>query len=185
MTKSELSTTGEKFVKVGKDAFKDVKYDVTVKVEAPENELLARASQLNKLSEVSQVALGMCLVKIKEGKAYEPTYKSWEEYYRTELGRQKSDISKLLTVGRFMLEGGFPQETEAKYTVLYSAIKAFPDKDPKYILSTAQSNTLHEIELNRRDDAFGDHTPVLGEERWGKCVYKNKHGDLCGDFHKV
>ena len=141
--------------------------------------LLDRAHQLNKLSEVSQVALGMCLVKIRDEKAYEPQYATFDEYYKQELSRTKGDISKLLKVGRFMLDGGFPEETEVGYTKLYTAFSVFPDKDPEYVLAAAQSNTIAEMLDNRRDDAFGsDHTHTLEEQLYRKC------GE-CGKMERV
>lgn len=122
--------------------------------------LLAQAAKLNKLSEVSQVALGMCLVKIKETEAYKGEYDSFDEYYKSELKRSKGDISKLLKVGRFMLDGGFRTEKlpEVGYTVLYSAILSYPEKDPKYVLAAAQTQTLAELADGSRDK-FGIHTP--------------------------
>ena len=123
-----------------------------------EMSLCERASKLNKLSEVSQVALGMVLCAIKEQESFkELGYESFDEYYKGELNRSKGDISRLLTVGRFMIQGGFNEETEVKYSPLYLSIKAFPDKEPQYVLATAQTNTISEIMENRRDDAFGDH----------------------------
>lgn len=121
--------------------------------------LLTRAHQLNKLSEVSQVGLGIVLSIIKEEKAYEPEYASFDEYYKT-LGRSKGDVSKLLKVGNYLRNAGFLEDTvpSVPYTLLYTSISAFPDKDPEYVISAAQTNTMAEMLDNRRDDAFGsDH----------------------------
>lgn len=142
--------------------------------------LLERASKLNKLSEVSQVALGMCLAIIKSEETYkEAGYDTFDQYYKQELGRSKGDISKLLKVGDFMIRGQFPEETVVPYTLLYTAITAFPDKEPEYILSAAQTNTMAEIMENRRDDAFGtDHTHTLEDQMYKRC------GE-CGKFERV
>jgi hypothetical protein len=127
------------------------------------------------MTETSQVMLGVALVRIKEFEDFKPGYETFDEWYKVELKRSKGDISRLMTVGRFMIDGGFHEEKDAApYTVLYTAIKAFPDKEPGYVLAAAQSNTISEILENRRDDAFGDHQDIPGEERWGKCTVCDK-----------
>ena len=143
--------------------------------------LLGLTEKLNSLSEVSQVALGVGLVRVKETEAFkERGYESFDEWYKVVLRRSKGDISRLMTVGRFMIDGGFHEEKDAApYTVLYTAIKAFPDKDPAYVLASAQSNSISEILDNRRDDAFGpDHTHTLEEQLYKRC------GE-CGKMERV
>lgn len=141
--------------------------------------LLEKTAQLNKMAEFSQVALGVCLARVKETEAYKPQYDTFDQYYKQELNRSKGDISKLLKVGNFMLEGGFPEDTEVGYTVLHTAILALPDKKPEYILATAQTNTIAEIMENRRDDAFGpDHAHTLGQETYKRC-------EECGKWTRV
>lgn len=135
--------------------------------------LLEKTAELNKMAEFSQVALGICLARVKETEAYKGQYETFDQYYRQELNRSKGDISKLLKVGRFMLDGGFPEETEVGYTVLHTAILALPDKKPEYVLATAQTNTISEILENRRDDAFGQH-PADWEPAF--------HCKTCGKF---
>lgn len=158
---TELSTTGVQKLE-GKPLL-----DVTVK--------------LNSLTEVSQVALGIGLVRVKETEAYRQAgFNTFDEWYKQELKRSKGDISRLMTVGRFMIDGGFHEEKDAApYTVLYTAIKAFPDKDPHYVLATAQSNSISEILDNRRDDAFGsDHQHILEDQLYKKC-------SECGKMERV
>lgn len=122
--------------------------------------VLQKIEKLNRLSEVSQVALGYWLSVAKETEAYKPQFASFDEYYKT-LGRSKGDISKLLKVGNYLRSAGFLAETvpETPYTLLYTSISCFPDKDPEYVLAAASSNTMSEMLENRRDDAFGDHKP--------------------------
>ncbi len=124
--------------------------------------LLDRAAQLNKLSEVSQVALGMVLVKIKDEKLFEPDFKDFKEYYQNALGRSKGDISRLLTVGRKLLDGGFLEEpvpNDLSYTQFYAATLAFPDQPVEYLVAAAQTNTMAELSENSRDQRTGpDHT---------------------------
>lgn len=129
-----------------------------IAVEGKKESLTSYALRLNKLSECSQIVLGTVLCKIKEEEAYKPEYGSFEEYYKSELKRSKGDISKLLRVGRFMLDGGFRAEKmpDLGYTVLYSAILSYPDKEPKYVLAAAQTQTLAELSDGSRDK-FGSH----------------------------
>lgn len=146
----------------------------------PSTLLLTKAAHLNKLSEVSQVALGMVLAEIKSTEAFKPEYEDFSAYYKTELKRSKGDVSKLLKVGDFMLSNGFPEETEVPYTLLYTSMSVFPDKEPEYILAAAQTNSLSEIMDNRRDDAFGSgHLHVFDpQELYRKC-------DECGKMERV
>lgn len=162
----ELTTTGTGFVNAG-----DFKQ---------QQNLLDRAARLNKLSEVSQVALGMVLSEIKRTEAFKPEYEDFKSYYQSELGRTKGDVSKLLTVGQLMLDGGFSEATvpDVGYTKLYVAYQVFPDKDVKYLVATAQTNTISEMMDNRRDDAFSSHGCTGAEIRVIEC-------DTCGKWTKV
>lgn len=122
--------------------------------------LLERAAKLNALSEVSQVALGMCLAEIKRTEAFRPEYEDFKSYYQLELGRSKGDVSKLLRVGEYMLESGFREEKlpEVGYTKLYASILSFADtKDPKYVVSAAQTNTLFELSDGGREERHAPH----------------------------
>lgn len=171
MTNKQLSTTGEKELVGVSIVDTDKMHSVA---------LLDRADRLNKLSEVSQVGLGVVLSIIKEEKAYEPEYASFDEYYKT-LGRSKGDISKLLKVGNYLRGAGFLEDTvpETPYTLLYTAISVFPDKDPEYVIAAAQTNSMSEMLQNRTDDAFGsDHAHILGSETYRKC-------DECGKMERV
>jgi hypothetical protein len=133
------------------------------------NDLLERASKLNKLSEVSQVALGMCLAIIKEQEAYKPDFPTFEDYYRFELGRSKGDISKLLKVGHFMIKGQFPENTTVPYTKLYQCIISMPDEQPEQILAVAQTNSLAEIIETGRELRHGEHNHEWGNQCYVSC----------------
>lgn len=137
--------------------------------------LLEKVEKLNKLSEVSQVALGFYLSIVKETKAYEPKFATFDDYYKT-LGRSKGDISKLVKVGNYLRNAGFLEETvpQTPYTLLYTAISVFPDKDPKYVLAAASSNSMAEMLENRRDEAFPDHKHIWEQELYKKCTECNK-----------
>lgn len=169
MTK-ELSTTGGEFVGIS----------IVDTDEVHAASLLDKAAKLNALSEVSQVALGICLSVIKETKAYEPEFASFDEYYKT-LGRSKGDISKLLKVGNYLRNAGFLEDTvpALSYTLLYTSISCFPDKDPEYVIAAASSNTMSEMLENRRDDAFGsDHEHAFDTESYRKCIE-------CGKMERI
>ncbi len=141
--------------------------------------LLARAAKLNKLSEVSQVALGMCLAEIKRTEAFKPEYEDFKSYYQSELKRSKGDVSKLLKVGQFMLDNKFPEETAPPYTLLYTSLSVFADKEPAYILAAAESNSVSEMLDNKREDDFEphDHRPD-SQNRYYKCY-------VCGKMERV
>lgn len=152
----ELSTTGE-----GEAKLQVIPLISPGHVLVEQDPLLERAARLNKLSEVSQVALGMCLAEIKRTEAFRPDYEDFKDYYSKELGRTKGDISKLLTVGRFMLDNGFPEDTEVGYTKLYIAQSVFEGCDPQYILSEAQTNPISAMLENSRDAKLSkDHEHV-------------------------
>lgn len=136
--------------------------------------LLKRAQELNRLTEVSQVALGMVLASIKRLGAFAGQYETFDQYYKSELRRSKGDVSRLLKVGNFMLDNGFPEETAPPYTVLYHSILSLPDKSPDYILATAKTNTISEIMENRRDEAFPNHET----HEWEPA----RHCKVCGKF---
>lgn len=122
--------------------------------------LLEQAAKLNKLSEVSQVALGMTLVKIKELQAYRPEYEDFKSYYQEALGRSKGDVSKLLKVGEYMLSAGFREEKlpELGYTKLYASILSYGDtKEPEYVIAAAETQTLLELSDGGRDERHAPH----------------------------
>lgn len=123
-------------------------------------DILDYAARLNKMAECSTIVLGTVLCKIKEEESYRPEFETFDEYYKSALKRSKGDISKLLRVGRFMLDGGFRAESmpDLGYTVLYSAILSYPDKEPDYVLAAAQTQTLAELADGSRDK-YGEHTP--------------------------
>lgn len=122
--------------------------------------LLEKAAKLNKLAEVSQVALGMVLCEIKRTEAFKPEYDDFKSYYQESLGRSKGDVSKLLKVGEYMLEAGFREEKlpELGYTKLYASILSFGEtKDPEYVISAAQTNTLLELSDGGREERHAPH----------------------------
>ncbi len=124
--------------------------------------LLERAKRLNKMAEMSMVALGMVLVEIRDTEAFRGQYDDFRAYYETELGKSKGTITKLLRVGELCLQAGFRAETEPEklkgleYTKIYASILAHPDETPQGILAAATTLSLREITLNERDNKHPD-----------------------------
>lgn len=120
------------------------------------------ARKCNKMAETGLIGLALLLPVIDEKELWrEAGYSSFVDFYQNDLKKSKSFVSKLMTVGKFALANGFSKETfeGASLTTAYTAITCLPDKDPEYVVATAQTNTLVEILANRRDQAFGDHKP--------------------------
>lgn len=127
--------------------------------------LLERTKQLNEMAECSLIELGVLLAEVEEKEAYkEAGYDSFHEYYEEELGRNKSTVSQLVTVGRWIKEHSLLKQTEqTSYRKLYAAINLYQDKEPRFILAAAQTNTLHDLETERREKEHGiciDHQPI-------------------------
>lgn len=142
-------------------------------------ELLEKVDHLNKTIEMAGVALGVYLLEVKEQEIYKQLgYDEFWQYYSDHLGRTKGQISKLLKVGEFFKRAGLRADTEVPYTKLEAAIRAFPNKEPDYIIAAAQTNTLAELESGRQEEKAGVHEHQTGEERWAKCT-------LCDKFMKL
>lgn len=141
-------------------------------------ELLNRAKTLNTLSEKSQVALGVYLVEIRRRGAFSAIHDTFSKYCQYELGRTKGDVSKLLKVGEFFLENGFHEETlpEVGYTKIYTALSVFPNKEPEYVIATAQENSIHEMLENKRSE-----THPNCNHQWKQARYCQ----TCGVYERV
>lgn len=133
------------------------------------NSLLDRALTLNRMLEKSYIELAVTLVEIVETEAYkEGGYEDFTSYYRDELCREKTTVSRLLTVGRWLKDTKLSGDG-ASYAKLDAAIKAFPDKGPDYILAAAKTNTLQELQQENRERVNGvcsEHEPIT---ICGKC----------------
>jgi len=106
-------------------------------------------------------------------------YDTFFEYAQEELQRSKSTVSKLLKVGNWVIENKFqPEKLDTSYAKLYESINLYQDKDPLFVLASAQTNTQMELEDARREAIHGPHQHAPGtEERWAKCK--------CGKFIQV
>lgn len=115
--------------------------------------LLDNAKALNQALETSYLSLALVLVEIHETEAWKDAgHEDFPTYYREELGREKSTVSRLLEVGRWLKQVALEQPpTGIGYKKLYQAIKAFPEKDPEYILAAASVNSLSELQKESRE----------------------------------
>lgn len=127
----------------------------------PTKTLLDHTRELNRQIETAYIELGIALSEVEETSAWrELGYDSFPDYYQQDLGRTKSTVSKLITVGKWVKSHGFLNETNgASYTTIYESINAFPEKEPQFILEAAKTNTLSEIRAERQEKH-----PCLHEE---------------------
>lgn len=129
------------------------------------NSLLDKAEKLNRVLEKSYLELAVTLVEIVETEAYkEAGYEEFSHYYHDELNREKTTISNLLKVGRWLREKNLLAEADGvSYMKLATSINAHPDGEPNFILAAAKTNTLSELQQNNRERLFGEcqeHVPV-------------------------
>lgn len=146
-----------------------------------DRELLAKTKELNIQADSTYIALGMALLQVEETKAYEGSYQTFAEYYQNELNRDKSTISRLLSVAQWVRQSGFtaiPQEVG--YNNLYESIKALPTETPEYVLEFAKQNTLQEIRDEKREKDHGvhEHEPDVSKKALFPCL---TCGKLCKD----
>lgn len=102
--------------------------------------LLAEAREYNSSLEHSYLALAVVLHEIHQNETYkEEGFEDFPAFYKS-LGREKSTISRLLGVGKWLKETGIGLPVaNVSYRRLNAAIKQYPDKDPQYVLSVAQT----------------------------------------------
>jgi hypothetical protein len=131
---------------------------------------LKKAATLNEAIEVSYVQLAIVLVEIEEKELWKGEYDSFWDFYTNKLGRRKSTISQLLTVGRWIINNGLLKETRGQsYRKLYASITAHKEREPQYILAAAQTNSLSELEAEHKEKKFGVHEHEAGAERYATC----------------
>lgn len=129
----------------------------------PDITLVEQARKLNQAVEDNYIALALVLVDIEATSSYKALgFDDFATYYKQDLGREKSTVSRLLAVGKFLKENGCVNAT-VSYHKLSEAIKAFPDKEPGFVLAAAQNNTLDELRAEHREAVHGEcveHTPI-------------------------
>lgn len=141
---------------------------------------LEKARELNQAVENNYLALAEVLVEIEESKAYTALgYDNFPSYYKLELGREKSTISRLLNVGRWLKQNALALPEATSYKKLDEAIKAFPDKEPDYILAAAKENTIDELRDERTEREVGVHEhDIEGQPHYAECK-------VCGRYIKA
>ena len=149
----------------------------------PTTTLIDQAREFVAAGEKAFISLAIALVEIEEKELWkEVGYESFVEYYTQDLGREHSTISRLREAGQFLVKAGYTTENVPMGTLSYKklaqAVKAFPDKEPEYVLSAAQTLTRKEIKEANLENKHGVHEHVAGSERWGKC-------EVCGSYFRI
>jgi hypothetical protein len=136
--------------------------------------LLERVEELNRGLENYYLRLGMEISIVHETEAWKSLgYETFADYYRQELRRDKSSISRLVGVGYWLrLNNVELPPDNVSYRALDKAIKQFPDKEPKEVLALASTWNDSDFRDEVRDTCEGHE---LGKERWAKCT-------KCGSF---
>ena len=136
--------------------------------------LLERVEELNRGLENYYLALAIEITKVQDSEAYKGAgYNDFPSYYTKELKREKSTISRLTQVGRWLIDNHMELPTDnVSYRALGKAIKQFPDKEPKEVLAYAATWNDSDFSAEKRDICEGHE---LGTERWAKCT-------KCGSF---
>jgi ribosomal protein S24E len=141
--------------------------------------LLERTKTLNQHIEETYILLGIALAEVEASKAYESEYDTFSEYYVQCLGRNKSTVSRLISVAKWVQENGFVNATLGTgYSNIYEAMQALPDKTPDYILEYAKQNTLAEIREERSQKIEHEHEPDVSQKALFPCL---TCGKLCRD----
>jgi hypothetical protein len=139
------------------------------------NKLLDDAKHFNQVWEKACITLGFILLEIQETEAYkEAGYTDFASYYRDELGREKTVVSRLTAVCKWLREHKLRDATATEslsYAKLDEAIRAYPNKEPSFILAAATTNTLSELREERNERFHGIHEHTFGAERYAPCEF--------------
>lgn len=120
------------------------------------NQLLDEVAKLNRTFEASGIMLAVGLVKVHDSEAFkEAGYDTWPDYYRNELGRERSVISKMLTAGRWIIENNVAESNVTSYQKLASAIVAHPNEAPEKVLAIAATWTPDDFKAHAKDECPG------------------------------
>ncbi len=134
------------------------------------NQLLDKAEGLNKTLENSYLALSLVLVEVEETEAYkEAGYEDFPSYYKEALGREKSTVSRLLQVGRWLRDNKMGLPTgNLSYKKLGSAIKAFPNETPEKVLAIAETWTPEDFKDEKKEDGHAHEYEMFCKHCWRK-----------------
>ncbi len=129
-----------------------------------QNDLLDHAASLNATLEQSYLGLALVLLEIKTTEAYkEAGYDDFPSYYRGDLGRERSTVSRLLQVGEWLKEknGGMLPSGNIGYRRLHAAIKQNPEAAPEKILAIAAVWHDDDFKAQAHEDCKHEKPPVL------------------------
>lgn len=116
------------------------------------SEVLTQTKVLNDGIENAFIQLGLNLLEVEERELWkEAGYESFVDYYTQELRRNKSTISKLCTVARFVKENHLQQAELPPYTNLYQALQLHGADKPELVVAEASENTTSEIRKNLQE----------------------------------
>src|SRR3990167_542952 len=119
--------------------------------------LIAETKDLLLKIKRNYIAIAVNVFKMKS--AQEWNEKDWVDFYEQELELEKSQVSKFLKVGQFVLEQSC-FKTTAGYQQLYLSINRNKDKDPKFVLAEAETWKKSDWIDQKKDDCKHPKPPV-------------------------
>lgn len=114
------------------------------------NPLIEETKVLVQSIKRNYLAISANLYRIHEG--WTGSVDGWVQFYTEELELSKSQVSKMLKVGGFILAHGLLKTTDVSYEKLYLSINRNPDKDPKYVVAEAQSWSADDYKQDKKED---------------------------------
>lgn len=126
------------------------------------NKLLDETAKLNKGLEEYYVLLAVKLVEVSETEAWrEAGYDTWPSYYTQELGRERSTVSRLLTVGKYMKENMLHAGNIKSYKRLAQAISQNPGEDPQKVLAIAATWSSDDFKAQAKEECSHPDPAIL------------------------
>lgn len=98
--------------------------------------LIEETKELIQLGKKSYLAASVNVHLIHE--AWTGTADEWVSFYQEELDLSKSQVSKMRTVGGFLVANRLQKTAKVSYEKLYRAIASNRDGDPQKILAVAE-----------------------------------------------
>lgn len=89
----------------------------------------------------------------------------WVQFYTEELELGKSQVSKMLKVGEFVLVNKLTK-AEVSYDKLYLSINRNKDKDPEYVLAEAQSWSSEDYKQEKKEDGHAHEFESFCKHCW-------------------
>ncbi len=138
-----------------------------------QNDLLDHAASLNATLEQSYLGLALVLVEIESTEAWKEAGRdSFAEYYREDLGREKSTVSRLLTCGKWLKEHSVAQLPTVSYRKLAGAISQNPEATPEKVLAIAQTWSPDDFKAQAKEDCKEHDFQLVCIKCWKKSDHK-------------